>query len=89
MNAPELVSLTGTATPPAKRPRTKRTLSGKSALLTIDAIGTEYGLAPSVVYKMIADKILPEVRLPGSKRRIWILRVDIEKLISISRAVRT
>ena len=58
-------------------------------LLTVKGGAAEYGIPPSTLYKLIADGKLPEVRLPGSERRVRLDRSDLEKLIATSRAVRT
>ena len=58
-------------------------------LLTVKQAAAEYGIPAPTLYALIAGRKLPEVRLPGAERRVWLDRADLDKLIAASRQVRT
>jgi hypothetical protein len=68
---------------PIPRPRRTRAASPTQRLITRQQAAAEYGIPARSIYDLICRGLLPVVRLPDT-RRIWLRRVDLDRLIESS-----
>jgi excisionase family DNA binding protein len=71
-----------------KADRKPKPASAAQRLLTVKQASELLGVPPRSLWDVIASGKLAVIQLPGQKRRVWLDRYDIDRLLVASREVR-